>query len=124
MSKHCMKNLRCEINITPLVDIVLVLLIIFMVITPLLQSAYDVAFPVPGPAIQNIGMIRVQLNDANELYVDGSKIKSDDIAKLVSGHPVMFEATDNVSYGIVMNVIDAIHKANAKQIAIRTRPNI
>jgi len=45
-------SLKSEINVTPLVDVVLVLLIIFMVITPLTQRAYDIEIPREAPQIQ------------------------------------------------------------------------
>jgi len=116
-----MKSLRSEINITPLVDIVLVLLIIFMVLTPLLQSGYQLAFPVPSThGVPNLTSIRVRLNDSNEIYVNDSKVESTQIPKIIFGRSVLFEAADSVNYGAVLEVIDLIHRAQPNQIAIRT----
>lgn len=95
-----------------------------MVMTPLLQSAYNLTFPLSRDGVQGLASIWIQLNDSNEIYVEGSKVTSDDIPKLISGRSVLFEAGDTVNYGIVLKVIDTIHHAQPRQIAIRTHNNI
>jgi biopolymer transport protein TolR len=69
---------KSDINITPLVDVVLVLLIIFMVITPLLQMGYDVKVPPktnqPQDAPPPPDLLIVSLTPANKIYLNKEEV--------------------------------------------------
>ena len=75
---------KSDINITPLVDVVLVLLIIFMVITPLLQMGYDVKVPPKVPPTENqpppTDLIIVSLTQANKIYLNKEEVNTQTLA--------------------------------------------
>ncbi len=119
---------KSDINITPLVDVVLVLLIIFMVITPLLQMGYDVKVPPKNP--QSTGppptdLIIVSLTLQNKLYLNKDEVNAqtlalrlNEILKNRANKTVFFSGDDAANYGEVIKVMDLCRNAGAKNIGI------
>jgi len=120
---------KSDINITPLVDVVLVLLIIFMVITPLLQMGYDVKVP-PKATEQTITQVPpdqlvVSVMPNNKLYLNKQELTAEqlktqlgDNLKNRSTKTVFFSADDTVTYEQVAKVMDIVRNAGATNIGI------
>ena len=119
---------KSDINITPLVDVVLVLLIIFMVITPLLQMGYDVKVPpknaqTSGPPPTDL--LIVSLAPQNKMYLNKEEVNAQtlslrltEILKNRSNKTVFFSGDDSANYGEVVKVMDLCRTAGAKNIGI------
>ncbi|HSA97043.1 MAG TPA: biopolymer transporter ExbD [Acidobacteriota bacterium] len=120
---------KSDINITPLVDVVLVLLIIFMVITPLLQMGYDVKVPpkqqVTTPQPPPPDLIIVSLTPQNKIFLNKEEVSPQvlslrltEILKNRANKTIFFSGDDAANYGEVMKLMDRCRNAGAKNMGI------
>lgn len=120
-----------QINVTPLVDVMLVLLVIFMVTAPIIQQGVLVNLPqaktsaIPGTEEFLIVTVakngNIYLNDnAMSLRDLGDKLRA--IKKLQADKQVYLRADQDVRYGVVMKAIAAIKQAGIERVGMVTRP--
>ena len=122
-----------EINVTPMVDIMLVLLIIFMIVTPLLQQGVsvnlprDMNAPVEDPDIAKDTSVIVAIPDNNNFYVGkdsfpidtlGEKINSLMKDKSPEKRIVYIKSGIEVDYGTVVNAINEIRKQDIDRVGL------
>ena len=128
-SGHTQTSLA-EINITPLVDVVLVLLVIFMLTAPVLQSGIEVAVP-KTKTVKEITEQRlvVTINKDSEVFLQDKPINLNDLtSRLASSgkdpaHQVIYlEADEKVPFGAFASVMDAVKQAGITNISIVTQP--
>ena len=116
------------INITPLVDVVLVLLLIFMVTAPVLQSGVEVAVPQTRTVNQLTEQHRVVTLDKDQnVFLDDKPVNIHDLPALLSGgagagKTVYVRADQRVPFGAFASVMDAVKQAGIANISIVTQP--
>ena len=106
-----------DINVTPLVDVVLVLLIIFMVVTPMLSSGVDVKLPKAKTATEEKDMghdLVISVRGDGAIFVDKTQVTADTVVERVeqlrANRPIVIKGDRTVTYGQVRKVIDAVHE--------------
>jgi biopolymer transport protein ExbD/biopolymer transport protein TolR len=126
-------GLQSEINVTPMVDIMLVLLIIFMVITPLLQSGVSVVLPkdMKNPE-EDKGIIKessvvIAITRDNQYYIKKEKVDPVDLkdritkameSKKPEERIVYIRSDIGANYGSVVEVINTVRQAGIDQIGL------
>jgi biopolymer transport protein TolR len=122
---------RAEINVTPLVDVVLVLLVIFMVVTPLLKEETPVELPVTrsSEAASESRQLTLAILASGELTLDGEALARDRLAERLRSvfaeraDRTLFLAADrSLPYATVVEVIDACREAGVTTIGLVTQP--
>jgi biopolymer transport protein TolR len=127
-------GLQSEINVTPMVDIMLVLLIIFMVVTPFLQQGITVALPKQmnnpdvDPNIIKESSIVISIPNDGEYYLGKKRVQQEQLADQVDTmlkniknedqRIVYIKSGVGVSYGDVVNVINEVRKLGVDKIGL------
>jgi biopolymer transport protein TolR len=124
------RNVLSEINVTPFVDVMLVLLVIFMVTAPLLQQGIDVNLPkAKGKDLPPEERITLTVKKGGVIYMNenhvtmtemGNKLKA--ISKLNPN--VFLKADKDVPYGFVVQVMGEIKEAGIEKLGMVTEPKI
>lgn len=121
-----------QMNVTPLVDVVLVLLIIFMVVTPLLSKQLWLQLPknddsAEPPSSENKSVV-LSVNEDGTVAINGAAVPEaelrDKIARVMAarGDKVLyFEAADQAPYAATVRAMDIAKQGGAKSIAILTK---
>ena len=124
------KSISPEMNVTPLVDVALVVLIIFMVVTPLAIRQMRVKIPSPSSAQTNEqpnDPLVLRMRGTGELEIDGAVVSSADLETIVgkrivgAGGTMSLEADDGVPYGDVVRAADRCRRAGAEIVSMATR---
>jgi biopolymer transport protein ExbD len=121
-------GVRSDINVTPLVDVVLVLLIIFMVVTPMLQKGPPVRLPVaqdPPKKPDEKDQILVAIEDDRELWIDEQQVAEAAFAARIreayergSRRAVVIKGDARLSYGDVKKTMLAVKNAGFTSVGL------
>jgi biopolymer transport protein TolR len=119
-----------EINITPFVDVVLVLLIIFMVTAPVLQSGIEVNVP-KTKVVKQISEERlvISITKGQEVYLNNDHVKLAELGPMLKqkirdprGQAVFVRADQDVAFGAFATVMSEVKTAGIRNISIVTEP--
>src|ERR1700751_351534 len=120
-----------DINMTPFIDVMLVLLIIFMVAAPLLTTGVAVDLPKASATALNVERkpVAISLNEQGQLYVmDEPTADADLVSKLQAASQsdvdqrIYLRASKTVPYGRVAEIMAAVTSAGLKKVALVTEP--
>jgi len=121
-----------QMNVTPLVDVVLVLLIIFMVVTPLLSKQFWLQLPkqeeTKAATPEENKSVVLTVEKSGELKINGSPIErtelKDKVSRYMAARPdkvVYFDAADDAPYATTVEAMDIARQGGAKTVAILTK---
>jgi biopolymer transport protein TolR len=130
VKNHPKGRVRAEINVTPLVDVTLVLLIIFMVVTPMIVRGVSVDLPLTSHHDRknddNKDLI-VSINASGDVYVNADKVPLAELGAAVAEerrrHPdkgVFVKADRRIRYGTAREVMESIHRAGVEDVQLGT----
>jgi biopolymer transport protein TolR len=127
-------GVKSDINVTPLVDVMLVLLIIMMLVAPMLQKGVDVRLPQAAntadkPETQGQTVVGIQAN--KQVFLNSVPVRMADlgnrVADLVSNQTekiVLIKADQDVDYGTVMETMDTLRAAGIEDMGLITDPKV
>jgi biopolymer transport protein TolR len=129
--RHSDNKSMADINVTPLVDVMLVLLIIFMVTAPMLSMGIDVNLPRVKSKTVDLAeeKLILSINENKEIYLNKTRMSLQDLnTKLAAifeervDREIFLRADKNVSYGFVVEVMSEIRKAGVDKLGMITEP--
>jgi biopolymer transport protein TolR len=126
-------NVNADINVTPMADIMLVLLIIFMITTPLLQTGITVNLPkaknpLDAPEADSKDAVIVALNREGRIYLSKTPVQEQDLLDYLSkrfgggeiNKTIYLKADNAVAYGRVVQIVDQCRKTGVERIGLMT----
>ena len=126
------KKVNSNINVTPMVDVMLVLLIIFMVITPMLNNKVNVDLPKADAAVvmedaNKEDAVTIAVTRDGRTFLGGDQVTIDDMGTKISAKlenktnkEVFMRADQRANYGKVMDAVDGIRTAGVSQLGLLT----
>ncbi len=120
-----------EINVTPLVDVILVLLIIFMVTAPMLQMGIDVNLPKVKSKSVDVTEEKLVLTitGAKEIFINKNRIPLNDLRTKLEAiftsridREIFMRADKSIPYGFVIEVMSEVRKAGVDKLGMITEP--
>ena len=125
------KGLMADINVTPLVDVMLVLLIIFMITAPMMTQGVDVNLPetTAKPLRQDEKPVVISINKKGEIAIGNMKgdinLLNQELSKLAKNDPdktILLKADKQVAYGVVAQVMANVKNAGFNKLGMITKP--
>jgi biopolymer transport protein TolR len=126
-------QLMSDINVTPLVDVMLVLLIIFMVTAPMMMQGVDVSLPeaTADPLESEKEHLIITINTKNQVFINDFEVTVDGLGeklkKILEGRSdreVFLKADKDISYGTVVQVMAEVKGAGVEKLGMVTEPAI
>ena len=126
------EDVKSDINVTPLVDVCLVLLIIFMVVTPMLQKGVSVMLPVtknPGKKPDNPDQMIISIKQDSTIYIEQDWVPKNQFQSQMKelhernpGKEILIKGDARLRYKDVKKVMDVINEAGFENVGLITEP--
>jgi len=128
--KYKTKKTISEINVTPFVDVMLVLLIIFMVTAPLLTAGIKINLPESSSVLKNEKKdpVTITIDSKGQIFLQKKKFTANDLIKKLSllkkqnkDLKIYLKGDKELNYGKIMNLMSLINKSGFKKVALVTK---
>lgn len=127
------RRIMSEINVTPLVDVMLVLLIVFMVTAPMLKSGVDVQLPTAGMAPLDKGerAVTITIDRSGRVHLERHNLSLEEFRRRapvvlseLGGRPVYLRGDARISYGTIVAVMSVLKGSGVERIGLVTEPEL
>ena len=132
LTKLSHQALNSDINVTPLVDVCLVLLIIFMVVTPMLQKGVPVNLPVtedPEKTPDTEKQLQISVKSDNTVYIGANVVRKDQVKSMLEeiqqrtpDREIAVKGDRSVKYGEVLDVLKACRDVGFNDVGLISQP--
>lgn len=130
-SERGARRAMSDINVTPLVDVMMVLLVIFMVTAPMMQQGVDVNLPqARGKALPASERVIVTIRKNNKVYVNKAEVDIGELQKKLKlifaereDKELFLKADKDVPYGFVAEVMGEVREAGVEKLGMVTEPS-
>ncbi len=131
MTGNDRNRLMSDINVTPFVDVMLVLLIIFMATAPMMSQGVSVSLPEAAsePLPSDSDQLIVTINNDSQVFINDFQVSldflSEKLAKIIENRrnkDVFLRADKNIPYGMVVQVMSGIKEAGVEKLGMITEP--
>lgn len=122
-----------DINVTPFVDVMLVLLVVFMITAPLLTAGVDINLPRSDAnpiTDEDNKPLEVSITDKGRIYIGETEVERDRLINLLSAmtendqdRRIFIRADQSLNYGKVMDILGALNKAGFRKVALLSNPS-
>jgi len=128
--KYKIRKTISDINVTPFVDVMLVLLIIFMVTAPLLTAGIKINLPESSSILKNEKKdpVTVTVNSKGEIFLQKKKFSAESLIKKLlqlkkqnKDLKIYVKGDKDLNYGEIMNLMSLINKSGFKKVALVTK---
>lgn len=128
------EEINSEINVVPLIDVMLVLLVIFMITAPMLQQGVEVNLPKASTAplkgkseqvvlsVSKEGVISLGAGNVISLADAGKKVRAVLETKPIEDRRIFIKADKDINYGVVMELMGNLHSAGVTNIGLVSAP--
>jgi biopolymer transport protein TolR len=125
------KRLMSDINVTPFVDVMLVLLIIFMVTAPMMMQGVEVNLPTTktAPIKSQEDPLILTVDKKGDIYLENHLVKLEDLGKKVETifkyrreKEILLRADKDIPYGMVIKVMAEVKRAGVTKLGMVTQP--
>ncbi|MCB9991842.1 MAG: protein TolR [Rhodospirillales bacterium] len=121
-----------EINVTPFVDVMLVLLVVFMITAPLLTAGVDINLPRSDAnpiTDEDNKPLEVSITDKGVIYIGETEVQRDRLVNLLTAmtnndpdRRIFIRADQTLNYGNVMDILGTLNKAGFRKVALLSNP--
>ena len=125
-------GVKSDINVTPLCDVMLVLLIIMMIVAPLLQQGVPVVLPKAGNTVdkpETQGQTVIAIGRDKTMYVNAKPVRENELTQRINEllenqkeKIVLIKADEEVEYGAVMGAMDQLRQAGIEDVGLVVDP--
>jgi biopolymer transport protein TolR len=122
------EDVKADINVTPLVDVCLVLLIIFMVVTPMLQKGVSVMLPVtrdPGKKPDNPDQMIISVKEDRTIYIEQDWVPKNEFPSMIKelhdrnpAKEILIKGDARLQYKDIKKVMDTINEAGFENVGL------